>query len=285
MTERTLGKRIGSGAASDVYEYGQGRVCKLYKPNAGNADYEYHKMKEAYEAGMPVPRPYEMVEIDGRRGFVMERVEGVSFLESMMNHLKFCHEKGMANKEIFDSELIQSQIRETASVLAELHSHPCGLRETDKLSLSNSCRYNAYLSPEEKEAVQEIISQLPEGDSMCHGDPNPGNLIRQDSGIRMIDWNNSIKGCFLYDIAEYVLTMRYADVSLDWPVYAFAFIREFQNEFSAVFMREYEKITRKDLSSLDAWTLPILVAKMAGNNPAQKQERLLRDIRHCLREL
>lgn len=285
MKNIRLGKLIGSGAASDVYEYERDKVCKLYKPNAGNVDYEYSKMKEAYETGVPVPRPYEFVEINNRRGFIMERIEGISFMEIMMNYLKLCFEKGGTNKEIFDSEIIQSQIRTVAFTLAEFHSHTCRLQETAKMSLSNGCKYNLYLSAEEKEIVQDLISKLPDGDSLCHGDPNPGNFIQQGSSIRVIDWNNSVKGNFIYDIAEYVLTMRYADVSLDWPAYALGFISEYQNEFSRVFMDEYTKITDKDLSSVKEWMIPVLVSKMGGNNPKQKQEKLLCDIHKCLKTL
>ena len=33
--ENSISLLIGSGADSDVYEYGEGKVCKLYKPEAG----------------------------------------------------------------------------------------------------------------------------------------------------------------------------------------------------------------------------------------------------------
>ena len=283
MKQIHLGKLIGSGAGSDVYECGPGRVCKLYKPNAGNVDYEYNKMKEAYEIGLPVPRPYELVEINNRRGFVMEYIEGASFMETMMSCLKACFENGMTNQEIFNSEIIQSQIKTVAFTLADFHSQSCRLQETVKVSLSNSCKYNLYLSAQEKNKVQEFISKLPDGDSLCHGDPNPGNFIKQGGRIRVVDWNDSAKGNFMYDIAQYVLTMRYADVSLDWPGDALGFITEYQNEFSRVFIEEYTKITGKDLSNLKEWTIPVLVSKMGGNNPKKKQERILRDVFHGLR--
>lgn len=285
MGSIVLGKLLGSGAASDVYECGQGRVCKLYKPNVDNVKYEYNKMREAYEAGMNVPRPYALVEINGRHGYIMERIEGVSLMEMLLAHLKLCFEKGISNQEIFESDIIQSQIKTTAAILAKFHAHACRLHETSKMSLSNGCQYNTYLTAKEKAIVQDLIAELPDGDSLCHGDPNPGNFIKLGDNIRVIDWNNSVKGHFMHDIAEYVFTMHYADVSLDWPTYAFGFIQEYQDEFSRVFLDAYAKITENDLSELDAWKIPVLVSKMGGNNPNKKQERLLHDIRESLRKL
>lgn len=285
MTEILLGKQIGSGATANVYECGHGKVCKLYEPNTGSAEYEYLKMKEAYDLGIPVPQPYELIEIDNRRGIIMEHISGHSLMEILMNHLAFCFEKRMPNHEIFISDVIQGQIKTVAATLADFHAHTCSLQETDKIALSNGCKYNTYLSKSEKEKVMDLIAKLPDGNSLIHGDPNPGNFIVQNGTIRVIDWNNCVSGNFMYDIAEYVLTMRYANVSIDLPEPAFRFITEYQNEFSKVFLTEYTKLTNRDLSALEQWTLPILVSKLNGNNPPKKQEKILADVKMLLNSL
>ena len=62
-------------------------------------------------------------------------------------------------------------------------------------------------------------------------------------------------------------------------------IAEYQNEFSKVFLTEYTKLTNRDLSALEQWTLPILVSKLNGNNPPQKQEKILADVKILLSSL
>lgn len=277
-----LGKVIGSGAVSDVYEYGPGKVCKLYKTNPDSVEYEYHKMRQAYDAGIPVPRPYGLVRINHRRGFLMERVEGISFLESLISYLDSCFEQRIPHNQIFSSDFVQSQLRSSALTLAQIHSYPCPFQETAKMFLIRACSHSLYLSDQEKAMVQERISNLPDGDSLCHGDPNPGNFLQQGACIRLIDWNNSVKGNFLYDLAEYVVTMRYADVSLNWSEETSAFLQNYQNEFSRVFLENYATITGRNFSGIEDWIIPVLVSKLSDNNPPQKQEKLLYDLRQYL---
>ena len=285
MTEILLGKQIGSGATANVYECGQGKVCKLYEPNADNAEFEYRKMKEAYDLGLPVPRPFELIEINNRHGIIMEQICGTSLMEILMKHLVFCFENRMTHHEIFISDVIQGMIRTVAATLADFHSHTCNLQETDKISLSTGCQYNTYLSNAEKEKVYDLIARLPDGDSLIHGDPNPGNFIVQNGSVRVIDWNDCVRGNYMYDIAEYVLIMRYATVSIDLPEPILHFITEYQAEFSKVFMTEYTRLTNRNLSTLEQWTLPLLVSKLNANNPPKKQERILADVKTLLRAL
>ena len=242
-------------------------------------------MNEAYDLGLPVPRPYELIEIGNRHGIIMEQICGLSLMQILMRHLAFCFENKMSNHEIFISDLLQGQIRTIAATLADFHSHTCNLQETDKIALSNGCKYNTLLSAIEKEKVLDLIVKLPDGNSLVHGDPNPGNFIVQNETVRVIDWNNCVRGNFMYDIAEYVLTMRYANVSIDLPEPAYAFITEYQDQFAKAFVAQYTQLTNRDLSALEQWTLPLLISKLNANNPPKKQEKILADVKALLRAL
>ena len=80
---QTLGKKLGEGATAEVYEFGEGHVIKVVKPTipASIIDYEAWVTRTVSEAGAVTPTVGELVEVDGRRGFVMERVEGRPLLE------------------------------------------------------------------------------------------------------------------------------------------------------------------------------------------------------------
>ena len=281
-----LGKLLGSGSGSDVYEYGDDKVCKLYKNSIGSIDYEYRKTIDAYNNGLPAPRIYEIIEYDGRNGIIMDRINGTPYIKILFNHIAESHKKGMSDSEIFNAPVNLEIIYSTAKVLNTLHQTKCNLSESAAESLKTSCKYNRYITQEEKEIVNTLIDNLPVGDSVCHGDPNPGNIIMQNNQIFLIDWNNCVKGSPLYDLTEYMLMMKYSDTDIDSfevPECIMDFIREYKEEYARVFLDYYVKLTDIDLSGMDMWVIPLLVSKMGGNNSPQKQETLLRDIRKGLR--
>lgn len=67
-----------------------------------------------------------------------------------------------------------------------------------------------YLSQAEKAAVIAQLDQLPMKQQLCHGDPNPGNILLRDHDAVIIDWNNASTGNPEADLAEYIIMIRYA---------------------------------------------------------------------------
>ena len=282
--EYTFGELLGSGAGSDVYAYGDDKVCKLYKQGVDSAEYEYKITLDAYQKGLPAPKVYEIIEHNGRFGIIMERMKGMSWMSIMLENITSCNLKGMSNQEIFYSAANIDLIKNTAKIIYNLHQKKCDLIETAKGSLTAACKYNAYLNDEEKNMIYARIEALPDGDSVCHGDPNPGNFISQNEKVYIIDWNNCVTGHAMYDIAEYILMMQYADVSIQLPKHIMHFISECKNDFGKVFLDEYIKLSHMDLTGMEMWFVPLLVSKMGGNNSPEKQSRLLKDIRQRLFE-
>lgn len=282
-----LGVLVGTGAGSEVYEIGNNKVLKLYKLDSnGNIDYEYNKSLNAYENGIPVPKIYEMVEYNGRRGFIMEQIKGESFLDIITNNINECYNKGMSYTKIFYSPINIDLIKKIATTLFHLHKKSCSALESAQDSLKMSCKYNQYLTEQEKIIVYSLIDSLPVADNVCHGDPNPGNFIMQNNQIRLIDWNNCVKASPLYDITEYTLMMKHCETSVDEePEYILGFLRECKEEYIKLFIESYSKLADIDISNTDIWSIPLLVSKMGGNNTQKRQESLLTDIRNRLRML
>lgn len=82
-----VGKKIGEGACSEVFEWGDGsRIVKVAKPNTDRhaIQSEFHNTLIAWENGLPAPRPYEVVEIEGRPGIVFERIYGVGTISGQL---------------------------------------------------------------------------------------------------------------------------------------------------------------------------------------------------------
>src|SRR5262245_58278732 len=73
---------VGKGFCSDVYAWGHGRVLKLFHrwiPRT-RAEQECAATRAVHAAGVPAPAAFEVIEVEGRCGIVLERIDGVSLL-------------------------------------------------------------------------------------------------------------------------------------------------------------------------------------------------------------
>ncbi|XEC97324.1 phosphotransferase family protein [Paenibacillus tarimensis] len=193
-----LNKKIAEGGCSEVFEIGNNRIIKLAKANTSfeAARREYQNSCIAHECGLPVPQPFEFIEVSGRPGIIVEHISGETILERFFS---------MA---IDSNEINQADIRLTAQLLSEVHSKlylGCGLPPQRNIIKNNINSVN-YLSTHEKVAIISLLEHLPTKQYMCHGDPNPGNIIiKNDGNAVLIDWMNASIGNPEADIAEYII--------------------------------------------------------------------------------
>lgn len=73
----SLPSPIASGRTADIYPWPDGRVLKLIKPGFAPflADQEALGARIAYQATGLAPQPGEIIEVDGRRGVLLEGLE------------------------------------------------------------------------------------------------------------------------------------------------------------------------------------------------------------------
>src|SRR5262245_33786897 len=77
---------LAKGFTSDVYAWGKGQVLKLFLSSVPTAtiEREFRTTRAVHAAGLPVPAAYKLVEVEGRRGIVFERIHG----DSMFRHVQ-----------------------------------------------------------------------------------------------------------------------------------------------------------------------------------------------------
>src|SRR5262245_11040712 len=80
------GKLIGKGFTAQVYARGDGGGVMLFvgwlPPE--KVEKEFAITRAVHAAGLPVPAVYELVEVEGRKGVVFERVDGRSMFEQVV---------------------------------------------------------------------------------------------------------------------------------------------------------------------------------------------------------
>jgi len=283
-----LGKLLGSGARTAVYEYGNDKVFKLYLENTGidSVKYEYDKTLDAHNNGLPTPKVYEIIEHNGHFGLVMERIQGITLNDDSQNNIKNCIKSGASQQEISQSiyNYEVNQIKKLVAILYNLHKKTCKLKTNAKNTLAWHCSNNNYINQDEKKIILKIIEDLPDSNHVCHGDPNLKNFIINNSEIRIIDWVDCANAHPFLDITEYKLSNEYSDNDLSGvPKYLVDLYYQFKSDNFKIFIEEYVRLSGIDLSGLDSWTIPILVHKMYGNHSEQRQQRLLDGIKNGLK--
>jgi aminoglycoside phosphotransferase len=80
--EVETGHRVGQGREAEILAWGDGKVLRLaWQPERRPLlEREAVAMRATRAAGVPVPEVHELVEVAGRPGLVMERVDGPDLL-------------------------------------------------------------------------------------------------------------------------------------------------------------------------------------------------------------
>jgi uncharacterized protein (TIGR02172 family) len=281
MEKPKTGKIIGAGRSSEVYEYGTDKVLKLYLKEHGYniVKWEYDKLSDAKNYNVPVPAVYEIIEHDGRFGIIMERIYGESLLEIIAGHIITTGGENIALNGV--SELIIKIMKGTAQLLYSVHSVKADLMDKSKDIITRAIHYNNHITDDEKAKVLNILDSLPTGDTVCHGDPNPGNVLVNGEKGAFIDWMFVGTGHPMYDIAEYIMTTRYFTLEPE-NTQVIKFMSNYGEEMINIFLHEYEKISGSKIMDIDKWLIPLLVNRLNGGGSDEYKQNLLADIRKKL---
>lgn len=179
---------IAEGRTAEVHAWNENQVVKLFHSwcPADWVDQEIESSRAVSELDVPTPRFLDVVEVDGRRGIVYERVDGPS-----MNSLLFS--KPWA--------LLQ-HARQLATLHTRMHSqHGQGLaplRESLRLDIQRV----ETLPGDLKNRVLQLLDELPDGNALCHFDFHPEQVIVTKEGLFIIDWMTACHGHPLADVAR-----------------------------------------------------------------------------------
>ena len=188
-------KLIAQGGQALIYEIDDNKILRVLRSKEEGATLkaEIATMTALYEKGKTVPKIYDYIEIDGKPAIVMEHLHGLSMLE------------------LFKKQPLK--LAANAVLLANLHLETAEAAEGLPLMSINDRA--AYLTEkadipeaELKAFVLALLSELPRGNSICHGDFHPGNIIINNKKYYIIDWFGATSGDIQSDIAHTYLILR-----------------------------------------------------------------------------
>lgn len=187
---QSLGPKIGEGATSDVHAWAPGQVIKLYKDGIPRrlSAHEARVTRAVHAASGLAPEVFDEVTAEDRAGIVMEQLDGPTLIQAVKND--------------------QLSYAQTGAILAgALHAvhaapPPLGLMRLQEYLEISLQRTREALPDHVAAGLLSLINHLSPGDGLCHGDPNPGNVILTANGAKMIDWIAALRAPPAFDLAS-----------------------------------------------------------------------------------
>jgi Ser/Thr protein kinase RdoA (MazF antagonist) len=190
----TIGPKIAEGREAEVYAWAGDSVLKLYRPGHHGHVAEASALA-TLDTGSVAPRLIAAVEIDGRHGLVLERLDGSDMLTLL--------------------ERRAWRLLGLARILAEAHVLlNSGQASTDLPDLKQTLATRiaaGVTSPRLRDFALRVLDPLPAGDRLCHGDLHPGNVLVGSDRASVIDWANATRGVPEADHARTLLLLKWAD--------------------------------------------------------------------------
>ena len=131
------------------------------------------------------------------------------------------------------------------------------------------------LSPAAKSAALARLAELPAGDTICHGDFHPDNIVLAPRGPVVLDWANAVRGDPIADVARTVLLLQIG--SLPPGMATRLAMAPLRGILLRRYLRRYWRARSRDpaagMAAVARWMLPVAAAR-ACEDIEDERERL-----------
>ena len=258
---------IAEGRTAEIYVWNDRQVIKLYRDWCPPdwVDYEARIARAVYEAGIPSPEAGEIVEVEGRRGLLYERLEGISMLQDM-------------NARPW---MLWNHARSLAELHLKVHAQSTTGLPSYKERLDYDIRNSEHLSEELKSRAMALLKVLPGGTNICHGDYHPANVLITERGPVVIDWMTASTGSPWTDVARSSLILSIGAKAAGKQVSPI--IRTAIKLYHRTYLNRYRALQPDTKNELDRW-MPVIAAGRLNENIIPEREALIKIVEEGLAE-
>jgi aminoglycoside phosphotransferase (APT) family kinase protein len=246
------GAKIGAGRTAEIYEWNDRQIIKLF--NEGFPIDLIHReaqlARAAHQAGVATPAVGDLVEIDGRTGLIYDRVSGLILIEHIQAR--------------------PWRMRAFAREMAALH---VALHQTTGAGVPSQrdrfrSRIQRHFDGEAQTRLLDYLDTLPDGNTLCHDDFHPENILLTAAGPVIIDWMNGAQGHPLADVARTSLILTIGDSPNTSPLRRLL-IRALRQQFHQAYITHYCRLTGTALADIERWLPVIAAVRIAENIPGE----------------
>ncbi len=251
---------LAFGRTAEIHAWQEGRVLKLFFPfmSADAIDHEAHAAQLVSDLGLPAPRFYGRLQVNGREGMILDRLEGYSMLKHFL-------------KSPF---AMQSLIPHFAAVQAQFHARPGQGLPPMHPRLRRRIENAPGLPDHLRDWALRRLAELPQGDRVCHGDYHPDNVLVTEQGFMVIDWMDASCGNPLADAARTLLTFQTrAPYSFGLLDYAMTFLGWLGGRlYLSAYLKNAQGNRAENRRQLLAWFPVIAAARLDDNIPGEQEQ-------------
>ena len=261
------GTLIGRGRTADVYAWEGEWVLKLYRPSFPRdwIGHEAEVGRLVRDSGLPAPSVREVVEVEGRLGFVCERVTGPSWLDQIKSQPWMSARVG----------------RRLARLHFQVHASAAPLRARLRERVAGNVRDARRWLGDDADRVLLALEALPDGDAICHFDFHPDNVLGVGEQVRIIDWLTAGLGPPAMDVARTLLLIDTPYLPPGFPALLRPLVRILRRSIGSAYLAEYLRLSRLRRADVDAWRVPLAAARLCEEVPGER-EWLLNTVRSGL---
>lgn len=246
---------MARGNTSDIWPWTPQTVVKVLHPGIPRhwAAIEADITWRVHAAGLPVPAVEGVVEVDGRPGIVLERIEG----ETMWEHMKAT------------PATAHDCIESIVGLQAELHATTVeGLPDLGR-RLGSKIDEAVQIPARDRRMAQTMLAELPRGTALCHGDVHPANVVLAERGLVILDWFDAATGYPLADVARSSLLMRPPVSRWSWPMHLSGATTGFLDRIHCEYLRALARRGLVDAEGFARWEVVVAVARMSEPVPTE----------------
>ena len=191
------GRIIGEGSTATVYEWQEGTVLKLFVEGypRSSIEREFLNAKAINDQNFVKPKVYELINYEEQFGIIYDKVEGETLLDWVLR-----------TGDLYTCAKYMAKLHKT--IVNNRVSNIPDYKQFLKSNVLNATSANLI----EQNRVLKILNKLNDGDTLCHGDFHPGNILLSNGLTMVIDFMNVCHGDPLYDIARTVFLVEYTPV-------------------------------------------------------------------------
>lgn len=269
MKKSTL---IGEGRDAEVFLWGKNHVLKLFRTEVSieRIDLEYRISELVQDHYQYAPKVFGKVNLNGREGILYEFIDGKTMNENISKHLLKIRNFGKC----------------LGTLHAKMHKQKVFEIRSQKPYFEKRIRNTSFLTNIQKEVIVKYLYSLKDGNSLCHGDLHPDNVLLSKNNPYVIDWSNLTIGNHHADIARTIYLLKRGtdpNAPLHSAIYK-AVAKVFSLIFYRAYYKSYRKISKVSKKEINSWEI-IICAVRLNENISEEVDYLLQRINQLLKKL